>query len=51
MTTRVTREAEQIIEAEPGRSDRPITLHDASLGGHVAAMLPKVNVLAASPGM
>jgi hypothetical protein len=38
----VIREAVKSTEAEPGRfpeGTRPITLHDASLGGHMAALL------------
>jgi hypothetical protein len=47
MTTRVKWEAEQSTEAEPGRlaaANYPITLHNASLGGDVAGMLPKVKM-------
>lgn len=47
MTTRVIWEAAKSTEAEPGRPGfpaRPITLHDASLGGDMAGVLPKVNV-------
>ena len=42
MTTRVIWEAAKSTEAEPGRSgypDRPITLHDASLGRDMAVDL------------
>ena len=46
MTTRVTREAGNSTEAElgPDVSRSPITLHDASMDGDMAEMLPKVKV-------